>query len=107
MENINKLKEIGIKNYMCYHFDDIIKFKGFNLDNVLINEKAYEIILVYEVSYETLIGVKPLCISFDKINGFTRVYDGTRYLVLFRPENNDAILNRIRYLIGVEKRYYL
>ena len=28
-----------------------------------------------------------------------RVYDGTRYLVLFGPEKYDAIYNRIRYLI--------
>ena len=33
-----------------------------------------------------LIGTKPLLIRFDKINGFIRVYGGTRYLVLFRHE---------------------
>ena len=39
MENINKLKEIDIKNHTCYYFDDIIKFKDCYLDNILINEK--------------------------------------------------------------------
>ena len=29
-----------------------------------------------------------------------RIYDGTNYLVLFRPEKYDAIYNRIRYLIS-------
>ena len=28
-------------------------------------------------------GAKPMHIRFDKVNGFIRVYDGTRYLVLF------------------------
>ena len=37
---------------------------------------------------------------FDKVDGFITVYDGTRYLVLFGPEKNDAICNRIRYLIS-------
>ena len=31
MEGNDKLKEIGIKNRTCYYFDDIIKFKDFDL----------------------------------------------------------------------------
>ena len=37
-------------------------------------------------------------IRFDKIDGFIRVYDGTRYLLGF--EKYDAIYNRIRYIIS-------
>ena len=51
---------------------------------------------------QTLIGAKPMCIRFDKIDGFIRIYDGTIYLVLFGPEKYDAIYNRIRYL-GIQK----
>ena len=36
------------------------------------------------------------------LNGFIRVYDGTRYLVLFRTEKYDLICNRIRYLLRVK-----
>ena len=43
---------------------------------------------------------KPLCIRFVKVDGCVRVYDETRYLVLFGPEKYDAIYNRIRYLIS-------
>ena len=50
--------------------------------------------------HTTLIGAKPLHIRFDKIDGFIRVYDGNRYLVLFGLEKYDAIYNRIRYLIN-------
>ena len=50
-------------------------------------------------SFKTLIGAKLLGIKFDKVYGFIRVYDGNRYLVLFRPEKYDAIYNRIEYLI--------
>ena len=45
---------------------------------------------------------KPLRIRFSKIDGFVRVYDGTRYLVLFRSEKYDFIYNRIRYIISVK-----
>ena len=49
-----------------------------------------------------MIGAKPLCIRFDKIDGFIRVYDRTRYLALFGTEKYDSIYNRIRYLIEVK-----
>ena len=49
-----------------------------------------------------MIGTKPLRIMFDKIDGFIRVFDGTRYLVLFGGRNYCFIYSRIRYLIGVK-----
>ena len=42
--------------------------------------------MVYDISYKTLIGAKQMRISFDKVGEFLRVYDGTRYIVLFGPE---------------------
>ena len=35
------------------------------------------------------------------LDGFIKVYHGARYLVLFGPENYDAIYNRVRYLINI------
>ena len=39
-------------------------------------------------------------IRFGKIDGFIRIYDGTKYLTLFGSEKYEAIYNRIRYLIS-------
>ena len=47
-----------------------------------------------------MIGTKPLRIRSDKTDGFIRVYDGNRYLVLFVAEKYDFIYNRIKYLTG-------
>ena len=80
----NELKKFPIKSRTCYHFDDIIKFEDFDFDNILIDEKSHEDILICDILYKTFIDPKPLHISFDKIDGFIGVYDGTRYLVLFR-----------------------
>ena len=99
MESQHELKEIYIKSCTCYNFGHIIEFEDFDLDNILINEKLYEGILVYNILYKTLIGTKSLRIIFNKIDGFTKVYYGTRYLVLFRAEKCDFIYNRIRYFI--------
>ena len=41
---------------------------------------------------------------FHKIDGFIRVYDRSRYLVLFALEEYDDIYNRIRYLILLVKK---
>ena len=38
-----------------------------------------------------MIGAKPLPITFDKVDGFIGVYDGTRYLVLFGSEKYEFI----------------
>ena len=49
-----------------------------------------------------MIGAKPLHVRLDKIDGFIRVHNGTRYLVLLGAEKYDSIYSRIRYLIGVK-----
>ena len=47
--------------------------------------------MVYDISCKSLIGWKPLRIRFDKVVGLIRVYDATRYLVLFGSGRYDAI----------------
>ena len=54
------LKEINIKNLTCYYFDDMIKIEDFDFDYISLDEKSYENILVYSISYKTLIDEKPL-----------------------------------------------
>ena len=45
-------------------------------------------------------GANPLRIRSDKVDGFVKMYDETRYLVLIGSERHDAIYNRIRNLIS-------
>ena len=52
MQSNNKLKEIDIKNRICYYFDNIIKFKDFDFNNILIDEN-----FIYS-SIRYLMGVK-------------------------------------------------
>ena len=67
-----------------------------------MDEKLYENILIYDISYKALIAAKPLLIMFDKVDGFISDYNGTKYLVLFRLEKYNAIHDTIRYLIGLK-----
>ena len=45
-------------------------------------------------------GAKPLCVRFNKIKGFIKIYKGIRCLVLNDFERYNAIDDRIRYLIS-------
>ena len=99
----NEIKKVRIKNCTCYYFDDTIKLEDFDPDNILIDEKSHENTLIYDISYKTLIGSKPLRIRFDKIDGITGIYDGARYLRLFGTKKYDAIYDRIRYLTSLKK----
>ena len=101
MQN-NELKKVRIKNRTCYYFDDIIKLEDFDLDNILIDEKSQENILIYDISYKTLIGSKPLRIKFDKIDGIIRIYNRSRYLILFGNKKCDAIYDKIRYITSIK-----
>ena len=47
-----------------------------------MDKKSYGNIFICDISYKRFIGAKPMCILFDKVYGFIRVYDGTKYLVL-------------------------
>ena len=99
---VEKPMNYRVKDHTCYYFDDIIRIEDFDIKNILIDEKPFENILVYISWTKSLIDSKSLRIRLNKIDGFTRVYDGTRYLVLFGSEKYDYIYDRIRYLIGVK-----
>ena len=57
--------------------------------------------MVYDIACKAMMGAKPLQIRFDKVDGFIRVYDRTRYLVLLGAEKCNLIYTRKRYLIAV------
>ena len=102
MESNYELKEINIKNHTCYYFDDQIKSKDFDLDNILIDEKSYKNILVYYISSKTWIVDKPLCIKFNKVDGYIRVYDGNRYLVfIYTVVDIYSVLNIGFFLVRI------
>ena len=78
--------------------DDIISHLDPN--NILSDQKSYEIFLIYDVAYKTSYGPKPLCISFDKAEKYIRKYDKTKYLRLFLcDEKYGRIFDRIRHCI--------
>ena len=46
---MNNLKEINRKNHTCYYFNDICRTDDFDFDNVLLDEKSYENVLLHDI----------------------------------------------------------
>ena len=59
MEN-NEFRKVSIRNHTCYYFDYITELEDFDLNHILIDEKSHKNILIYDVSYKTLIVPKTL-----------------------------------------------
>ena len=98
MESNDEVKGIDIKNRTCYYFNNIMRVLDIKFYKTSLEEKSYENILIYDISYKTFMCAKQVRIRFNKIDGFIKIYDGTRYLVLFGPERYDAIYDWIKYI---------
>ena len=46
MKSKNELKEVDIKNHVCYYFDDLINGTKGHFSNILLDKKLYDNILV-------------------------------------------------------------
>ena len=53
-----------IVKVVCYYIHDIIRITGF--DNILIDKKLHEDVLICNTSFKTLIGAKPLHIRLNQ-----------------------------------------
>ena len=63
MESKDQLKETDIKNRVWYYFDGIIKDVDINFSAILLHQKLYENISVYDISCVILTSPKPLGIT--------------------------------------------
>ena len=70
------VKNIDIKNHAQYFFNDIIKTKDFDRNNIKLDEKSYKNIPIYYIGYVTIKKdlkiyiVNPLYLIFGKLNEY-------------------------------------
>ena len=67
--------------------------------DILLDKKSYENISIYDISYKTFMGEKPLRIWFDKIEEFIKIDNRIVYLALDHSRF-DKICDSIKYLIS-------
>ena len=86
----NKVKNIDIKNCTYYFFNDIIKNRNFERNNIKIDEKWYKNILIWYIGYVTIKdskyvkinSVNLLYLIFNKVNGYFEEINWNKYLML-------------------------
>ena len=69
---------------------------------ILLGGKSHENNLIYNVLYKSFVVAKPLRISFDKIDKYFKIKNGTRYLVLFGLEIYGEIYDWIESILSEE-----
>ena len=69
---------------------------------ILLEGKSHEDNLIYNVLYKSFVAAKPLRVSFDKIDKYFKIKNGTRYLVLFGPEIYGEIYDWIESILSEE-----
>ena len=82
MKSKNEFKKVNVKNCAFYYFDDIMEIEDINVDNILLDEKSYKNILLYNTVYKEFMDAKLLRISLNKIGKIIKIYHGNRYLEL-------------------------
>ena len=86
----NKVKNIDRKNRTYYFFNDIVKIKNFDPNDIKIDKKQYKNILIYYIGYVTIkdskyvkfYNVNPLYLIFNKVNEYFEEINGNKYLTL-------------------------
>ena len=85
----NKVKDIDLKNWTYYFFNDIIYIKKYQ-NNIEIDKNSNKNILIYNVGYVTFKDSKhiknnsanPLHLIFSKVNGYFGESNKKKYLTL-------------------------
>ena len=99
MESKNEFEKNDIKNNTCYYFNVLMAAMDIDSWNILLDEKLYKNILIYDIWHKAFMGLKSLGIWFNKIEWFFKIYDGIKYLILFGHNWYDETCDKIRYLI--------
>ena len=66
-----KEREINIKNYIYYFFDDMIIIK-FDLNNSMIDEKSYKNAFIDYTAHVTPNNIKPLYLIINNTKGYIK-----------------------------------
>ena len=108
----NKVKDIDIKNWTYYFFNDMIHIKNFDPDNIKLDEKWYKNTLFYYTGYVTtkdlkyikIYDINPLYHIFNKVNGYFEKINGNKYFMLVptnksKKKKKRKIVEKVRDLI--------
>ena len=99
---MGEVKQINIKNWSYYFYNNIINLKKFDAD-LKIDKKSYKNTGIYYIGYitkkkiddcEKINSVNPLYVSIDHANGYIEEKNGIKYLIFDSVDQNKELLKK-------------
>ena len=95
-------KQINIKNWTYYFYNDIIDIENFDAGLLKIDKKSYKDINIYNIGCATkkigncmnINSVNPLYLGITHLNGYTEEKDMNKYLVFDSTDENQELLKK-------------
>ena len=100
---MRKAKQIEIKNWTYYFYNDIINIEEFDSNLLRIDKKSYKDIDIYYIGYitikkiddcENIYSVNPLYLIIGKVDGHIEEKNGSKYLVFDSTDENKEVLKK-------------
>ena len=100
--SMKNIKQINIKNRICYFFDDMINIKDFNPSLIKIDKKSYKNIGIYYIGYITtkdsdhvkINRVNPLYLIIGELDRYIEENNGNEYLTFASTDKNKNVLEK-------------
>ena len=102
---MGKVKELKIKNWTYYYFNDIINIKDFHSNLLRIDKKQYKDIDIYYIGYitvkeigdcENINSVNPLYLIIHSATEYFKEKYDEKYLVLDSTEKYNEVFSEIK-----------
>ena len=97
---MGRIKEINMKNRTYYFYDDMINYKNFDSNLLIIHKKSSKKISIYYIGYITkkykyaINSVNPLYLIVNKVDGFIKEKGGNKYLNFAFTDKNSEVLKK-------------
>ena len=100
---MGEVKQIKIKNWTYYFYNDIINLKGFDSNLLKIDKKSYNSIDIYYIGYtiikkiddyESIYSVNPLYLCINHASGYIEEKNGNKYLIFDSVDENKEVLKK-------------
>ena len=107
---MGEIKQINIKNWTYYFYNDIIDLKDFELDLLKIDKESYKNIDIYYIgyitiktidNYENIYTVNPLFMCINHTSGYIEWKNENKYLSLDSVDENKVVFKNTR-MFGME-----
>ena len=108
------VKQINIKNWSYYFYNDIIDLETFKSNLLKIDKQSYKDISIYNIEYitinkiddcESISSVNPLYLRVTDASGYIEEINGNKYLIFDSTNGNkELIKNTMMFWMDLKKK---